>query len=286
MSYPELKVRLTPVANQMDAISKKLEESISSGTDGGLDKFFSGVTSGLSKQIQTFKFSDAVTGMFGGAKNIPTEEQAEAMETPKGMLGAMGNIVGRLAVLTVVGTVVAKGVESLVKVAAQASPMLGAMLSLSQKTFMLGIKPIGDIMALAVKPTLLMLLKNVILPFDKYMAGLTKEYIQDQKAFENAMALMSGKTPTASQQKAAEKETISWLKYLMEDFGAEYVDTALMGMSQEQVDYYKTKLGLSTNATTIGTVNINVDQLASISDIEKLKAQLLNSSFGSQGLTR
>ena len=93
-----------------------------------------GFTEAAPGAVPPTKKADPMSGIFGGGG------------------GGAGGMLGPLAALTIVGQGTFDMVKKAVGILAQASPALGASLKLIQRTLMMTLKPIGDLLASFLRP--------------------------------------------------------------------------------------------------------------------------------------
>ena len=90
------------------------------------------------------KLADPISGILGGAG---------------GAAGAAGGMLGPLAALTIVGKGASDMLGKVVNILTSASPAFGASLKLIQKTLMMFLRPIGDLLASVLRPIARMMMQ-------------------------------------------------------------------------------------------------------------------------------
>ena len=143
-------VRTRAAPGQLDRLRADVNGAVQQGAQKAFEKPVP--IKGLLTDFRT-KYDPAkgFTEMTPGA--VPPTKKADPMSGIfGGGGGGAGGMLGPLAALTIVGQGMFDMAKKAVGILAQASPALGASLKLIQKTLMMTLKPIGDLLAAFLRP--------------------------------------------------------------------------------------------------------------------------------------
>lgn len=143
-------VRTRAAPGQLDRLRADVNGAVQQGAQKAFEK--PAPIKGLLNDFRT-KFDPAKGFTEAAPGGVPPTKKADPMSGIFGDGGGgAGGMLGPLAALTIVGQGTFDMVKKAVGILAQASPALGASLKLIQRTLMMTLKPIGDLLASFLRP--------------------------------------------------------------------------------------------------------------------------------------
>jgi len=164
-----LEVELVP--REVNNLTRTLQKAIDNINLNRFGKVFELVHRRILKlyQEQLEKTYRSIARLLG--LEIPGRGRRGIRETVGGAVGGIGGMLGKIAKGLAIFGLVAQGIKALVEILEDASPLLAQMLKLLWQGFMLILRPIGDFIAILLKPIIILLYKYFIIPWYKFMYG-------------------------------------------------------------------------------------------------------------------
>lgn len=143
-------VRTRAAPGQLDRLRADVNGAVQQGAQKAFEK--PAPIKGLLNDFRT-KFDPAKGFTEAAPGTVPPTKKADPMSGIFGDGGGgAGGMLGPLAALTIIGQGMFDMVKKAVSILSQASPALGASLNLIQRTLMMTLKPIGDLLAAFLRP--------------------------------------------------------------------------------------------------------------------------------------